>query len=196
MGPTTVIAVMVRTLILGAAVAASIPVAAQNSAGPRFDVVSIKPNVSSGLRQSFGGAPGRLLGENVPVWWLIRAAFGIQEFQLAGAPDWLFSERYDIVATMGLQTPPAEVRMMMRAMLADRFSLATREETREMPVYALTAASTTRGLGPKLTRTEVLDCEAVRGTPARCGINVNNGRVKATGIPIAEPEGAPLRTGL
>jgi uncharacterized protein (TIGR03435 family) len=177
---------MVRTLIVGAALAASIPVGAQDSPAPRFDVVSVKPNVSSDPRQSFGGAPGRVIGENVPVWWLIRAAFGIQEFQLVGAPDWLFSDRYDIVATMAATRAPAEVRMMMRAMLADRFSLVTRDDTREMAVYALTAASASRILGPRLIPSAIRDCEAVRGTPERCGINVNSGRVKATGIPIAE----------
>ena len=53
-----------------------------------------------------------------------------------------------------------------------------------MAAYALTAASP-EVLGPKLART-ARDCAAVRGTPERCGINVNSGRIRGTGIPVAE----------
>ena len=172
---------MIKALVASAVLVASIPAGAQEPPGATFDAVSIKADVSDDPRQSLGGTSGRMIGENVPAWWLIRAAFQIQEFQIVGAPDWVFSDRFDVLATMPADTAPGEVRIMLRAMLADRFGLATRDDTREVPSYAL-AAEAGR---PKITRA-TSDCEAVAGTAERCGINVNNGRIRGRSVPLAE----------
>jgi uncharacterized protein (TIGR03435 family) len=47
---------------------------------------------------------------------------------------------------------------MVRTLLEDRFKLAVHDETRELPIYALTLARGNGRLGPKLVRSDV-DCD-------------------------------------
>ena len=47
----------------------------------------------------FGIQPGgRFTTVNVPLWDLIRQAYGLQRSQLVGGPDWIETARFDIVA--------------------------------------------------------------------------------------------------
>ena len=47
----------------------------------------------------FGIQPGgRFTTVNVPLWELIRRAYGLQRSQLVGGPDWIETARFDIVA--------------------------------------------------------------------------------------------------
>ena len=50
------------------------------------------------------------------------------------------------------------VRLMLRALLADRFHMLARSTTLERPVYALTLARNDGSLGPRLRRTSDIDC--------------------------------------
>jgi hypothetical protein len=85
---------------------------------------------------------GRFNATNLPVQFLIRFIYEIQDFQLVGAPDWLASDRFDVAATAGRDVSPPEMRRMIRAVLADRFGLVIRNGTREMPIYTLTVVRT------------------------------------------------------
>jgi uncharacterized protein (TIGR03435 family) len=53
---------------------------------------------------------------------------------------------YDIVAKSSGPVPESQLRLMLQALLAERFHLATHRETKEMPVTALLVAKS----GPKL----------------------------------------------
>jgi uncharacterized protein (TIGR03435 family) len=59
---------------------------------------------------------------------------------------------------------------MLRNLLADRFHLVSRIETRELPVYALVLARPGQ-LGPRLTKTAITDCMK---TGQFCGTNSSN----------------------
>jgi uncharacterized protein (TIGR03435 family) len=82
---------------------------------------------------------------NMPLGALILVAYDITVRQLAGAES-LVSDRYDIVAKAERPATRDEMLEMLRRLLAERFRLAARRETREVPVYALMVA---KG-GPKL----------------------------------------------
>jgi uncharacterized protein (TIGR03435 family) len=63
---------------------------------------------------------------------------------LSGGPDWIRNDVWDVVATIPegafTATPNLTdpvVQQMIRTMLAERFGLVLRRETREMPVYLL-----------------------------------------------------------
>jgi uncharacterized protein (TIGR03435 family) len=88
---------------------------------------------------------------------LITYAYQVRDFQISGGPDWVRSERFDIEAKEPdelreeLQKLPPEQRWekdysLVQSMLADRFKLKVRQETRELPIYALVVAKS----GPKL----------------------------------------------
>jgi uncharacterized protein (TIGR03435 family) len=141
--------------------------------GPTFDVASIKPNVSGDLRVSVQAMPGgRYVATNAPVRMLIRDAYALQGFQLTGGPDWLDVDRFDIAAKSDGNPTPAEQRLMLRALLADRFKLRLHGEKRDAPLYALIMARRDGTLGPQLRRTgsECAQTEPWSGTgPAPAG---------------------------
>jgi hypothetical protein len=107
---------------------------------PAFDVASVKRSPPQPLGKGGGSNmradPGRLTCTNVPLKRYLIAAWGLKDYQVS-APDWMNEERYDLTATMPAGTPPHEVLLMLRALLVDRFKLATHRETKELAVYAL-----------------------------------------------------------
>jgi bla regulator protein blaR1 len=133
---------------------------------PAFEVASIKPNRSGSLGIGIDIPGGdRFTATNVPLRELIRFAYDVQDVRLIGGPDWIRSERFDVVAKaegrVGAWTPagpPMPLLLMVRTLLSDRFGLVVHPETRELPIYALTIARDDRKFGPEL-RASTLDCE-------------------------------------
>jgi uncharacterized protein (TIGR03435 family) len=104
-----------------------------------------------------------------PVASLIQAAYNVTHFQIEGGPDWVFSDRYVIDARTPVDATPDQKRAMLQSLLADRFHLVLRRETRTMPVYELAAADGGLGISPakegdcitaKEIRWDLLDLEA------------------------------------
>jgi bla regulator protein blaR1 len=145
----------------------ALPVRAQQDR-PRFEVASIKENVSNDGRIQIQRTGSRYTARGISLALLIRNAYNVQEFQVIGAPPWADSDRFDIVATMpgDADSPPAGPGMpsrqalMVQSLLEERFRLTVHREMREMPVYALVMANADRRLGPSLRRSTV-DCAAL-----------------------------------
>src|SRR5688572_32125973 len=67
---------------------------------PHFEVASIKRNLSGSTDDRMNVFPGgRLVASNIPILTLIRNVYRVQYSQLAGGPEWLATERWDILAT-------------------------------------------------------------------------------------------------
>jgi uncharacterized protein (TIGR03435 family) len=88
---------------------------------------------------------GKLAYSNVNLKDVIGQALKVQQFQITG-PEWLEGQRFDIVARFTPRSTGEEIPLMLQSLLADRFRLTTHRETKELPVYALTAAKN----GPRL----------------------------------------------
>jgi uncharacterized protein (TIGR03435 family) len=125
----------------------------QNAPGPErtFDVASIKPAKPDARGYSIRPLPGRLSAENVTLKLLIAEAYHVHDFQVSG-PKWIDSERYDLEAKAGGDAPPnkTQLRAMLQGLLADRFHLSVRHESKEMPVYVLETGNGESN--PQLTR--------------------------------------------
>jgi uncharacterized protein (TIGR03435 family) len=132
-----------------------------------FEVTSVKLNKSGDPFISISTNAGRFTATNFPLRLLIQNAFRLQPNQLVGGPDWL-GDRYDIVGKIPEGVSPARQQEMVRALLADRFELATHAETRELPIYALVMARSDSRLGPTLSLTKN-DCTANAGRGRRAG---------------------------
>jgi uncharacterized protein (TIGR03435 family) len=129
---------------------------AQSDALPRFEIISIKPNTSDdprlmGLRPLPGG---RLNAMNAPARLLIQNAYNVKRYQVVGGPDWLEKDRYNIEAKAESNASPQQLMLMLQSLLIDRFMMKTHQETRELPVYVLSAARN----GPKLPVPKEGDC--------------------------------------
>jgi len=138
---------MGRNRIFAAALLAA-ALAAQPA--PRFEVAVIRPSASApGAGTSFETFEGgRVRIQNEPVKLLLRVAFRLQNAQIAGGPNWLDTEPYDVEAKTGRpeKITPDQMGPLMQNLLAERFRLKFHREMRELPVLALLVA---KG-GPKL----------------------------------------------
>jgi uncharacterized protein (TIGR03435 family) len=146
-------------LTAGAAAAVVIPFAAGVAApASKFEAASVKPcaafrRVSIEKRQRTN-----FESQCTTVDRLIRQAFGLfaggrmhpgSHLTITGGPTWTKSSLYQIVAKPS--SPQSQAQMngpMLQALLENRFKLKLHYETREIPVYALSAAAG----GPKLDR--------------------------------------------
>jgi uncharacterized protein (TIGR03435 family) len=177
---------------------------------PAFEESSIRPNPSPGRGGRSGQfQPARFTTANVTVKTLIKIAYAkpgatptaslnLLDQEIAGGPDWLDTDKFDVVATTPMATqptPPAESRRMLQRLLADRFKLAAHWETRELPVYALVRV---RPEGPPAEGLKAIsdeECEKAKpvqpGQPPApgelppCGaIMFGPGQLTARGAPI------------
>jgi bla regulator protein blaR1 len=89
---------------------------------------------------------GRFNAANVTVKELIIFAYNLKDQQLSGGPGWTASETFDVVGKPESSANPDQIRQMMQALLADRFKLTMRRESKELSVYNLVTAKN----GPKL----------------------------------------------
>jgi uncharacterized protein (TIGR03435 family) len=122
---------------------------------PAFDVASIKQHAGQANGVTFAAREGgRLNVINNEISNVIQNAYGIANYQLIGAPDWVEAERYDIEARGPATAGRKEMMLMIQTLLAGRFAMRAHFETREMPAYILTVA---KG-GPKLRLIGSEDC--------------------------------------
>jgi uncharacterized protein (TIGR03435 family) len=135
-----------------------------------FEVATIRPsapigpgNTGIGLRIQPGG---RVQFTGIPLKQLMQLMWGVQPDSIVGAPKWMDTDRYDIVAKMpGNEGPAAPntpvdidaISGMMRALLADRFKLAAHFEDRPMTAYTLTAPKPKLKKADPATRTKFSD---------------------------------------
>jgi uncharacterized protein (TIGR03435 family) len=188
---------MTRIRLAVLTLAATLAVAASSSAqSPTFEVASIKQNRTGAGFSTYAVRPGgRFVATNTSLKELIVLSHQILPFQLEGGPDWVESERYDINAKAEGELPPLppnlpdadtpQVFLMIRSLLADRFGLAIRAETRDLSRYALVVARPGQ-IGPQLARS-TLDCAAIRFERARAA------RAAGTGLVPPPPPPPPSR---
>jgi uncharacterized protein (TIGR03435 family) len=134
-----------------------------------FEVASIKRTAPDAAGSMVGGGRGQYRAINVPLRVTIANAWNLRDYQIVGAPDWLASARFDIVAKEPEGTfTDDQRRLMMQALLVDRLKLQAKVETREMPLYNLVLLRKDGRLGRELTPTPV-DCAALRKERAARG---------------------------
>jgi uncharacterized protein (TIGR03435 family) len=120
-----------------------------------YEVVSIHKADPGERNSGFSPGPqGGLHARNDTAMQLLTFAFQSHEYQFVSVPGWAKAERFDIQLTpdrseapLPDHANPAELdgwlirnRQRMQAVLRNRFGLAIRSETREMPLFALTVA--------------------------------------------------------
>jgi len=124
----------------------------QSEAAPAFDVASVKPGSFQGggeegaMQQKLHTSPGSVDIRNFTLRNCVQWAYDVKDFQVTG-PDWTGTERFDVMAKTAGPASDAQLRLMLRTLLADRFKLAFHRETKELPIYALIIGKN----GPKLT---------------------------------------------
>jgi uncharacterized protein (TIGR03435 family) len=127
---------------------------------PAFEVASIKRNVSGDPRSGVRTLPGgRIAVINQNMRQIIRNAYGSDDLEVVGGPDWIDSDRWDITASAGTGKADEPPEPMLKSLLVDRFTMRAHVELRERPIYALVPARADRRLGDKI-HTSAMDCRA------------------------------------
>ena len=107
---------------------------------PRFEAADVHPSHSTGqaARGPFmSGARYDL--RTATIVDLIVKAYDVTADKVLEGPSWLEYDRFDISARIPPKTSVADAKLMLQALLADRFQLAFRKEERPLSAYALTA---------------------------------------------------------
>lgn len=182
--------------------AGSSPAIGAGASLPSFEVASIKPNHSADLWTRVDAPKGGFIATSITAKELIKWAYAgislpLRDDQLSGGPSWISSERYDIDAKLDdsqvepLEKLPPEqrilqVRLRVQSLLADRFKLLVRDETKEIPVYALVIAKN----GPKLREAKPGDTypNGIKGPDGRSHPGmwwVEGGKLTGQALPMA-----------
>jgi uncharacterized protein (TIGR03435 family) len=146
----TALAALVGPLINGSLSVA--PLKAQSlavaSSVPPFTFVSIKAGTDGSRNYPLASnvPPGRFTARNTTLQNLLASMYN-SDGRLSGGPDWIRSERFDIDAIADGTPTDAQMRLMVRRLLADYFKLVVHKETRPLPIYALVLVRSDRSLG-------------------------------------------------
>jgi uncharacterized protein (TIGR03435 family) len=117
-----------------------------------FEVADIKPSVPGSRPQGafLGLLPGgRFNFPGLPLRVVFNFAWNLTENEIQGAPKWLNTTQYDIVAKAPEAYVPAtgypgggqeEVGLMLQALLKDRFKMKVHYEDQPVTAYTLVAA--------------------------------------------------------
>jgi uncharacterized protein (TIGR03435 family) len=118
------------------------------TAHPNFAVATIKPHDPSDPHSGINVVGHRLVLLNQSIPSLLSFAYSLHQRQIAGVPDSLSHDGYDIDGTIDTPGDPSlhQMQEMIQHLLADRFALTFHREQRVLPVYAIVIA---KG-GPKL----------------------------------------------
>ncbi|MEZ2348919.1 TIGR03435 family protein [Terriglobus sp. RCC_193] len=135
-------AILAFTLAVTTTALAQTPLTAPPDA--RFEVATIKPGTpgeNSGIR--FLASFTQVFTQNTSVTDLLKYAYGLHGDQIISGPEDLMHRGYAINAVVSADTPTKPnadlLKQMLRNLLADRFGLTFHPDTRELPVYVLTA---------------------------------------------------------
>lgn len=140
---------------------------------PPFKITSNPPGTGMAVMLN----PEKFLATNAPLPALIRWAYGVESFQVAGGPNWLSTQRYDVVAKFNnpngndrSKVVMDQRRLSLQTLLAERFKLVLHHENRQAPVYILTSVN-----GSLLH-------EAKAGESYANGIKLSNGQPMGPGL--------------
>jgi uncharacterized protein (TIGR03435 family) len=121
---------------------------------PGWDAASIKPSDPNARESRFMFTPDGISVTHVPLFFIVREAFGLEDDRIFGGPAWAKTSFFDIQAKVAPEDAaklkdlsfPQRFQMVI-ALLQDRCGFKFHHEKRDLPVYDLVVA---KG-GSKLT---------------------------------------------
>ena len=127
---------------------------------PAFEVASVKLNDSNSRSASTDDRNGGFIAVNMALRRLVAIAYRLDpvlDRDRVIGPGWIDTTRFDIAARAPAGTPRERIPDLLRTLLAERFQMVARTETRDGPIYAMVLARADGRLGSQLT-TSSLDC--------------------------------------
>src|ERR1700733_1482135 len=115
---------------------------AQTAAAPvAFEVadVRVSPHRAFPFLEPGSERGDRYIVRQATIVDLIATAYGVDVANVQGGPSRLEMDRFDIVAKAPKDTPKDTLKLMLQALLAERFGLVMHKGSVPMPAYVLSA---------------------------------------------------------
>jgi uncharacterized protein (TIGR03435 family) len=125
--------------IIGAALILVGVAPAQSTDTPTgFEAADVHASAASVLFGSpFSVRRGRVELHGSTMVDLISTAYKVDRDKVVGGPPWLDADRFEVIAKTDPAVSQDAARILLRALLADRFKLAVHNEDKPLPVFAL-----------------------------------------------------------
>ena len=141
-----------------------------NETAPKFEAADIHPSPRTSIPAArgpfFNG--GRYELRFATMLDLVRTAYGVDPEKVVGGPSWLEMDRFDVFAVAPAGSTSETRRVMLQNLLADRFHLTIRKDSKPIPAYGLTAPKK-----PSMKETE--------GAAVGCNFTVQNNQAPNSG---------------
>src|SRR4029450_12403218 len=113
--------------------------AQSTSSPPTFEIADVHTRPRSPSLALRRVVPdGRYDLRNATMVDLIRTAYTIDADKVLGGPNWLEFDRFDVIAKVASKTSQETLKLMLQALLADRFKLVVHNDTKAIPGFVLT----------------------------------------------------------
>jgi uncharacterized protein (TIGR03435 family) len=121
--------------------AVSLTLAQSRDAPAKFDAADVHVSAKSANPNQFLRTgplhAGRYEVKSATMVDLIRIAYGFDSDKIVGGPSWLEMDRFDVIAKAPVESTPEALKLMLQALLEERFQLVLHKDTR--PLFVLTA---------------------------------------------------------
>lgn len=109
------------------------------TADPSPEVATIKPSQPDKKGQMITIRGDHLVTVNTSLEYLIAFVYGIHPKQIAGGPDWMSKDKFDIEIKPDIPGTPNDVqyKSIMKKLILDRFQLKVHPNKKELSVYSL-----------------------------------------------------------
>ncbi len=106
---------------------------------PAFQMADVHVSAKTTTPYMTGGSlrGDRYILHNATMVDMISLAYGVDGDNVLSGPNWLDLNRYDVYASAPRTTSPDDVKVMLQALLADRFHLVVHKDTHPIPSYVL-----------------------------------------------------------
>jgi uncharacterized protein (TIGR03435 family) len=137
----TLLALLASPLIAQTAIApaAAQPAATAAATPPAFELADVQPSAHTATPYFTGGSlrGDRYILHNATMLDMIALAYGMDSDNVLSGPSWLGIDRFDVSARAPRATSPDDVKLMLRALLVNRFHLVTHNDTHPLASYVL-----------------------------------------------------------
>lgn len=159
-----------RTVVAGSMILLLLSITAAAQRLPEFDVATVKPelNLPGNYIANLGKTShGLLTLNNATLADCLKFAYSFSsDLQIAG-PPWIFQKdtRFEITGKADPKTPRSDLKLMLQALLNERFQIKMHREPREASYLALVVGKK----GPKVTEVDP-ETSTANAPPNRPGL--------------------------
>lgn len=156
---------------------------------PSFQTVSVEP--STGGVIDIGYAPRSFSARSTSLVELIDEAYGVKAWEVFGGPDWTRIDRFTVRATTATDVPRERMKLMLQALLTERFQLQLAPETQSVSLYRLSARDGLK-LKPAAKSAErgVINATAIRAAAYRW--EGRNATMRSLAVALSQHLRAPV----